>query len=541
VKTYQFYLLALISGLLLTFGWFPNGLVPLLFVAFVPLLIVEHNVFKDPQQFKKLLLFSCSFLTFFTWNVLTTWWVKNASFGGAAMAIICNSLLMTTVFLLFHKVKKRLGKKWGIPVFISFWITFEFFHLDWDLTWPWLNLGNAFADNLNWIQWYEYTGTFGGTLWILLVNSLVFLAIHNTLLLRRGDGDEVKQKIIAAIALLILPIIISLLMIPKIKEPNGKKLNVVIVQPNIDPYNVKFIVGFEEQLQKMLLMAAEKTDSTTDYLVFPETALTENLWEDQLQQSTSVGMLKQFLKSYPQLKIIIGAATAKVYKQGEALSSTARKFTDANEYYDAFNTALQIDSTAVIQIYHKSRLVPGVEKMPFPFIFKHLESIAIDLGGTTGSLGTQEERSVLISSDNTIKTAPVICYESIYGEYVSDYIKNGAQFISIITNDGWWGDTPGYQQLLKYGALRAIENRRYVARAANLGVACIINHKGEILQPSKWNTPVVFKGEVVLNDELTFYTRFGDYIARFAMYLSVFLIVYSWLLSFKGIKKRVNS
>ena len=523
VKTYQLYLLSLASGLLLTFGWFPNGLVPLLFIAFVPLLIVEHNVFKNPQHYKILLLFSCSFLTFFTWNVLTTWWVKNASIGGAAMAIICNSLLMTTVFLLFHKVKKRLGEKWGIPIFICFWITFEFFHLDWDLTWPWLNLGNAFADTPNWIQWYEYTGVFGGSLWVLLVNSLVFLSV----------GAEAKQKIIGAIAVVFFPIIISVLMIPTIKDPIGKQVNVVIVQPNIDPYNVKFIVGFQEQLQKMLLMAAEKTDSTTDYLVFPETALTENLWEDQLQQSVSAGILKQFIKQYPKLKIVIGASTAKAYKKGEALSSTAREFTDSDDYYDVYNTALQLDSTNSIQIYHKSRLVPGVEKMPFPFIFKYLENVAIDLGGTTGSLGTQEERSVFVSTDGTMKTAPVICYESIYGEYVSEYVKNGAQFISIITNDGWWGDTPGYQQLLKYGALRAIETRRYVARAANVGVACIINHKGEIQQPTKWSTPAVLKGVVILNDEQTIYTRYGDYIARLAMYLSLFFICYYFFIRLK--------
>ncbi len=541
MKTYQLFLLSLLSGLLLTLAWFPNGFVPLLFIAFVPILIVEHTIFKTPQYYKTLTLFGCSFLTFFTWNVLTTWWVKNASFGGAAMAIICNSLLMTIVFLLFHKVKKRLGKKWGNIIFICFWITFEFLHLDWDLTWPWLTLGNAFADTPDWIQWYEYTGVFGGSLWVLVVNCLVFSCFlfpsPSEKKSKEDDaskkGVEVKTKIIAIIILIILPIIISVAMFPFIKNPTGKKVTVVIVQPNVDPYNEKFVSGFEEQLQKMLQMAAEKTDSSTDYLVFPETALTENLWEDVLYQSNSIRTLKQFLKPFPKLKIIIGASTAKAYKKGEALSSTARKFTDDDAYYDAYNTAIQLDSSSIIQIYHKSKLVPGVEKMPFPFIFKYFGKLAINLGGTIGSLGIQDERSVFVSRDSAIKTAPVICYESIYGEYVSGYVKNGAQFISIITNDGWWGDTPGYKQLLKYGALRAIETRRYIVRSANVGVACIIDPKGEIQQPTQWWTPAVIKGEIILNSEQTLYTRFGDYIARFAMYLSFILVLYSWFIRFK--------
>lgn len=444
--------------------------------------------------------------------------------------------------MLFHKVKKRLGEQWGIALFISFWITFEFLHLDWDLTWPWLTLGNAFADTPNWIQWYEYTGVFGGSLWVLVVNCLIFSTFRfpspaGEGVRRTDEGKAKRFKTIGIIILITLPIILSYIMIPFIKMPTGKTIKVVIVQPNIDPYKEKFISGFEEQLQKMLELASQKTDSTTDYLIFPETALTENLWEDEIYQSASMSMLQHYLKTFPKLKIIVGASTAKVYKAGEPLSATARKFTNADAYYDAYNTALQLDSTGNIQIYHKSRLVPGVEKMPFPFIFKYVDQLAIDLGGTIGSLGVQDERSVFVSSDSSMKTAPVICYESIYGEYVTGYVKNGAQFISIITNDGWWDNTPGYIQLLKYGRLRAIETRRYIARSANVGVACIIDHKGEIQQPTQYYTPAVLCGDIVLNEEQTLYTQFGDYIARTAMYLSALLIIYSCLIYFKSIKK----
>jgi apolipoprotein N-acyltransferase len=198
---------------------------------------------------------------------------------------------------------------------------------------------------------------------------------------------------------------------------------------------------------------------------------------------------------------------------------------------------LQLDNTSEIQVYHKSKLVPGVEQMPFPFIFKHLESIAIDLGGTTGQLGTQNERSFFFSEDHKMRTAPVVCYESIYGEYVGNYIKNGANFISIITNDGWWADTPGYRQHLKYGRLRAIETRRWIARSANTGISCFIDPKGNILQATGWWIPAVISQNIGLNKELTFYTIYGDYIGRAALCIALALLIYSLFIRFKIAKK----
>jgi len=312
---------------------------------------------------------------------------------------------------------------------------------------------------------------------------------------------------------------------------------VVAVQPNIDPYNEKFNSDAATQIRQMLDLADKKVDSTTDYLLFPETALTEYMWENDIYQSMSIKQVQAYLKKYPRLKIVIGASTVKRYRPEEQPSATARKFVDVDEYYDSYNTALQLDSSGRIQIYHKSKLVPGVEKMPFPFLFKYFENFALDLGGTTGSLGSQAERTVFVSPDKKTKTAPVICYESIYGEFVGQYICNGAQFISIITNDGWWGDTPGYKQHLKYGALRAIETRKWIARSANTGISCFINPKGELLQTTPWWQPAVISQKIELNNEQTFYTKYGDYIARAAFYASMLLLIYSFMIRFKIIKK----
>ena len=436
---------------------------------------------------------------------------------------------MAFVFLYFHKVKKRIGEKWGYVVFISLWITFEFLYHGDQITWPWLTLGNAFADSPSFIQWYEYTGIFGGSLWVLLVNCLLF-----SLIVYKPD----RKKVAALLSLIIIPSFISLILLSKYNSrvPSVKH-KVVIVQPNIDPYNEKFSGSYAEQVQNMLRLAAEKTDSITEYVVFPETALVEDIWEDQFNRSTSLTAIQKFVSAFPKAKIIIGASTAKVFGPSEEISPTARKFTEDDAYYDAYNTALQIDNSGKIQQYHKSKLVPGVEQMPFQIILKYLDKYALQLGGTTGSLGKQKERSVFTSQDNSSTIAPVICYESIYGEYVTEYIRNGAQAIAIITNDGWWGNTPGHIQHVKIGRLRAIENRKWIMRSANTGISCFISPSGEISQPTEYWVPAVISGSIELNNERTFYTLYGDYIGRIAMYTAFSLIIYSWLIRFRIIKK----
>jgi len=519
----KLFLWSLLSGLLLSVSWPPYGFAPILFVAFLPLLIVQHTVQTD-NRLRAHHLFLYAYLTFLVWNALTTWWVWNAS-PVALLAFTANSLLMTLVFLVYHKVRLHLPQRYSAFTLPVIWITFEYLHLQWDLTWPWLTLGNAFSELGQLVQWYEYTGVFGGSFWVLLANVLIFeLFVYRHTFLR-----PLKKKLAywsALGVLLIVPAILSLIRYMSLREPGATtSIDVVVVQPNIDPYGEKFDkndrFAYRKQLYKMLKLAAQKTDTAVDYLVLPETALVEDLWENYIGNTWSIVRLDSFRRAFPKLKIVTGASTYYKYESWETPPHTARKFADAGEYYDSYNTALQIDAdSSRIQLYHKSKLVPGVENMPFAW----LSSLSIDLGGTTGILGTQEERTALASPDGKIKVAPVICYESIFGEYVGGYLENGAEYIFIITNDGWWGNTPGYKQHLHYGRLRAIETRKGIARAANTGISCFIDVRGDIHQATDWWKPDVIRARVESVPGRTFYSRHGDYVARISMGLSFLAI-----------------
>ena len=300
---------------------------------------------------------------------------------------------------------------------------------------------------------------------------------------------------------------------------------VVVVQPNIDPYNEKFSGNFQDQLKKMFDLADKKVDSSTAYLVFPETAIADpNLWENNFKNDSSIRMVWRYLRKHPNLRLVTGAESFKAYFSGAK----------ADEIDSSYNTAFQLDTSKNIQVYHKSKLVPGVEFMPFNKLLAPLGKLAFDLGGTSGTLGTQNEPTVFYSPHSKTTIAPAICYESIYGEYIGEYIKKGAQLIFVITNDGWWKDTPGYRQHLCYGAMLAAETRKQVVQCANTGFSGIINEFGSISQQTKWWEPAVIKARMQPSDVVTFYARYGDYPGLFASYLSILLI--GFLIIFKIIR-----
>ncbi len=526
VKKIKLLLLSILSGVLLSLAWPAIGNMDfLIFIALVPLLMVEHIIDNNRDKYKSFHFFNYAYLAFFIWNVLTTWWIYYATAGGMAMAIIFNTLFMAVVALLFHVTKKRLGARQGYVGLVVYWVAFEYIHLSWEITWPWLTLGNVFASSIEVVQWYEYTGILGGSVWILLINILFFNLVRQLYLLKNPISSKVPAISVLAF-FLFAPIAFSVFRYYSYSEKENP-IDVVVVQPNIDPYGEKFNEPWEVQLQKMNALAAQKIDQQTDYVVFPETSLPQGIWENELENSKPLAQISDFIQPYPRLKYVTGLVSYREYQSWETPSETARPYRGGDTFYDVFNTAMQVDSANNIQLYHKSKLVPGVEKMPFPSVLGFLEELAIDMGGMTGSHGTDEHRKVFTSPQDNISIAPVICYESIYAEYIGGYVQNGADLIFIITNDGWWEDTPGYKQHLQYARLKAVSNRRSIARSANTGTSCFINQRGDISQATAWWEPAVIRETINANDEITFYVRYGDYIARAALFVAILLLLWT--------------
>lgn len=503
--------LAVLSGLLLAFSWPEIGVFPILFFAFVPLLVLEDELQNSNENKKGRTIFCLSFLSFFIFNAITTYWVYHATVFGAIAAFIVNAILMATAFYSFHKIKRNIKKNLGYLAFIVVWISFEYLHLNWELSWPWLTLGNGFANATYLVQWYEFTGILGGSLLVLLMNILLF----------KLSKKKTLKATLLPLSLLILSLLFSYNLIPDIKHE--EQLTVLIVQPNIDPYTDKFNVGYKKQLDDFIALAKTELSQETELLLGPETALIEEIWENRIEATYSVRAFRELQKEFPNLNILVGASTYKMFSHGEQKTATAREIRNENIFYDAYNSAVFIPDRGKVIVYHKTKLVPGVEKMPYPNVFDKLAALAVDLGGVSGSLGSENKGHQFVMEDIII--TPLICYESIYG----DLKKGKTNLIAIITNDGWWKNTAGYRQHFAYARLRAIEQRKTIIRSANTGISGVIDTKGEIVQITKWNEKVCLTSIVSLNNEETFYYKFGDYIGRLSVFVAAMLLIVAFV------------
>lgn len=471
---------------------------------------------------------------FVLWNAVTTFWVCNATIGGGIFAVLANSLQMSTIFGLFRLSKKKFTGTLPYIFLMVTWIAWERFYFDAEISWPWLVLGNSFARTTWAIQWYEFTGSLGGSLWIWLSNLSIF-----GLLASLSDGSwstwNMKAKSAAVIglaALLIAPPVISGVIGKEYKDSMhaDEMLDVLIVQPNIDPYN-KFQAMTQDQqnaiLEGMITKELEyrKNDSTAAPLLVltPET-FTSDIIVGQYERSRTWRRFTTLLESYPNVNMLFGASAYDYINSQEAPSYTARDL-GHGLWVESHNSALMTDGSKRTEIFHKSKLVVAVEHTPYPRFFCPIDNM---LGGVMGRCVGQDEITLLDVEDIEGHKTPIgcaVCYESVYGEYYTDYIRKGARAMTIITNDAWWGDTPGYRQHLSYAALRAIETRRAIARCANTGISAIISPSGEIMQPTPWWEQAVIKGQIPLRDDITFFVSHGDITGRVCSFIHWLLLL----------------
>ncbi len=526
---YRPLLLSAISGFLLAMAWPTYGFPLFIFIAFVPLLFAEENLRASGKSVKAKVLAN-AYLCFLLWNLITTWWLFFASAVGMLFAVLVNSLLMALLFLLYHVVRKKSSLNISLLFFASLWISFEKFHLFWDFSWPWLNLGNVFAASPKWIQWYEYTGTFGGSLWILIVNCVVFVAVKK---LVEAKQNIFERRLFAKFALMVgIPIVISL-WIYYSYDAAGKSVEVVVVQPNVDPYLEKYAQNNVDVAQGLLAQADLVKTSNTQFIIAPETVMAEPLPLSTFEYSAARMVMNNYLQNNLNIELLWGIDA---YDIVDDAHKTVMSNRINNFWANFYNAALFVGKDRGYQKYYKSKLVVGIENLPYKSVIEPLlGNVMLNLGGTISTKTTQEDRTPFISQSG-IKVAPIICYESVYGEFVTGFVKNGAQFMAIITNDAWWGDTQGHKQHLTFASLRAIECRRDIARSANTGISAFIDQCGNITSQTKYDEKIALRGIVHLNDKVTIYVKYGDLIAYFAVVMLVISLGFAIFQNRKALK-----
>ena len=454
------------------------------------------------------------YCVFVLWNALTTFWVCNATVGGGIFAILANSLQMAVVFGLFRASRKVFRGSVPYLFLAAMWIAWERFYFSAQISWPWLTLGNVFARTLTLAQWYEYTGSLGGSLWVWACNLGIFglmTALADGSFFR-WNGKAKAAAIIGPGIVLFAPMVLSVMLWNRYEETSDP-LEVLVVQPNIDPYH-KFEALSQAQQNQILTEQIRHAlqdrlhDSTAAPILIlaPET-FTADVTTNYITESRTWQEFTALTRDYPGSSLLFGASS-RTYSTGLRPSPNSRRTADGG-WVTSHNSALMADGAGSTEIFHKSKLVVGVEMTPWPSFFTKIDDM---LGGVMGRCVGQDEISLLHAGDTPVGCA--ICYESVYGEYCTGYVRKGARLLAVITNDAWWGDTPGYRQHLSYASLRAIETRRDIARCANTGISALIDQRGRILAHTGWWEKAVLRGTVHLSDRETFFVRNGDITGR---------------------------
>ncbi|MFH0999987.1 MAG: apolipoprotein N-acyltransferase [Bacteroidota bacterium] len=502
------FLFPVYSGILLSLGYHSVWAPLFLFPAFIPLFFRIDSLSSE----QKSLAFSSIWICFFVYHMGSVWWIFLSSLTGGIVMPLINSFFMSLpVFAAWILIKKNKALGWIAMIF--FFIVFEYFHHNWPFQWPGLSLGNAFFNNTGIVQWYEFTGILGGSFWIMAINVMLFIILKNL----SGRGKTKSIILFTGFALLvILPVLLSKMILKNNKNTflSENIIEFVVVQPNINPYTEKYGgISFNKQVDRLIELAEKKISVKTDYVIFPETAVPEIISMKSFRNNQHISRLINFVNEHPQISLITGIhLTDTIITKNE--DSIVR----------VYNSVIQIDDAESIQIYHKSKLVIGVETFPGLDYFPWLSDLIRDFGGYVGSLTPQKDRTVFYSENKT-QIAPVICYESLFGEFVTDYVKAGAEVICVITNDGWWGDSPAYRQHFDFGKLRAIETRKPVIRCANTGISGLILPDGNASFKSKGWEENAYNFQVSPNKIITFYVKHGDWVGKLSVLISVLLTI----------------
>jgi len=523
------WLLAALSALLLSLPWLVPHTGALALVAFVPLLIADAVA----EQCKIRASWIYPAAVFVAWNAATTFWVCNATVGGGIFAVLANAAQMLLIWLLFRLARRKLGGVLPYIFLAAMWIAWERHYFAVDISWPWLTLGGAFAQSTRTVQWYEYTGMLGGSLWIWTAN----LGIYG-LIVAVSDGQWQRWNSLAracsavGITLVIAgPVVASKMIWSSYEERSAGTVDVVIGQPNFDPYQ-KFESMSQAEQTGILLGEFDRALAGRPphpvLLLAPET-FTGDLLLNRPDDSHTLQRFRAFMGTHPGTEMLFGASSFELFQSHAAPTILARPY--GQGWIVSHNSAVMARPAGPVEVYHKSKLVVGTELTPYPKIFVPLDDWLSGKMGVSGLMGRcvgQDGVSLLHFGPQHVPLGCAVCYESVYGEYCTEYVKAGAQAMTIITNDAWWGNTPGYRQHLSYARLRAIELRRDIARCGNTGISCFIDQRGEILSQTDWWTRGTLSGTVNLNPEQTAFVRHGDLVGRVCTL--VFLLLAAMLL-----------
>lgn len=502
----------ILTGILLALCWPPLPFGFIILIAFVPLLWLEARIISSNN--KKRFYFFSVFFAMLIWHLTSLRWLVAMGPKNAIIVSIINSILIASFLMIPHFLKRIGRNKLGHFAFVCFWVSLELLHVNWELSFPILSLGNSLGMFPFLIQWYEWTGVMGGSIWILTLNILLFQILKKGKLVKtKGIFANNELKFFGIV--FTIPFLCSLFLFFTYQE-TGKSVEVVSIHPNVNCHNEKYTWTEEQLLSRYLKCTFEQISHETDYVIWPENAITNTQWLSNTQNFSGFNIIKNSLKNYPNTKLITGGISYDLYphKTNEtSLPPNVSLSEKLNQAYYTYNAAFQIETgQPSIPMRSKIQLVPFEESLPYAEWLGFIRKISGSLGGFIFS-SSKKNNHVFRSNDGT-KVTPLICYESAFGASTAEYVQDGAQILFVLLNEGWYKHQQGAKQFLYMSAIRAIETRRSIARSSNDGISAFINQRGQILQQVDDYKPSAIKQSLKLNSKKSLYVYLKDFLAK---------------------------
>ncbi len=445
-----------------------------------------------------------SYLLLLAFNIITTGWLLETTYSNKGFLVfMANSIVMTLPFLVWYLGKHYLNYK--IFHFIFIWLTFEYIHFHWSLSWPWLTFGHIFGAAPQVVQWYEFTGVLGGTVWLLIVGYVMYCYFNYSLK---------KYHILLLIAVIVFPLTISYLLYNKVDVQSSRQLRTSLVQTGF-ALNDSLLYSNFDRIKYLTGKFRNVIPKNTDYILLPEYVFSDSVSLSHIKNSMEVRLIQKYLIKYhsSNTRIILGLELYEVEKNKE---------TSLTKY----NSIIEVGTSGLKSIYVKNKYIPFQEITPYGFKFLNINSENYSRATTS--------KNQFYNSTLNFNPILAICYESIYGYYLSSQVKPIPSAIYMFSNEAFLNNSVGVEQYFNISKLRAIELRKDIARSSNMGCSAIIDSKGVIKRISNNKNFEIINGVVNTNDSLTFYAKHGDYIG-------VFSFVILMLLTIKSITFRVYS
>ena len=489
----------------LSFPPFPFPCQLLMFVGLVPYFLVLE------RREKLIDLNRASYIMGFVLSLITLYWVGSWQKEADTFLMISGGLLIfvNPVFFmipttLLYFSRNIFPRRIAIYLFPLFWITYEYLYMITDLSFPWLTLGSGLSHFNIFIQIADIIGAVGISLVVIYINIFIAKAIQAKTILPKSF----KINVGLAIGIFVLVIVYGIIRISTFKI-SDKKVKVGLIQPNLDPWGKWSNMDINNLTNIYFDLSKQAVNEGAKVIFWPETALPVYLRDGGY--NNIIDSIYSFI-GRNNISLISGMPDLTYYKPGEKMPEDAKYSKAGNYYYATYNSVLLFSpQTREIERYGKSKLVPFGERVPFvdqlPFL---REFIKWSVGISDWNVGRDITIfKVQLANNDTLKINSLVCYESIYPYYIERFVNKGADLISVVTNDSWYGNSSGPYQHKEMAILRAIENRKSVVRAANGGISCIIDPLGRTLTESRMFTKTQVTGDVYIQDNETFFSKYS--------------------------------